>query len=304
MLDPIPRQPADSGENQRSAWGSRVGTLISLSLLGAALWQCRDLDLAVFRKLMPGAAAFWVVYALYYMATPLADWVIFRRLWNLPPAGIMPLLRKKVSNELILGYLGEVYFYSWVRRNSHVAAAPFGAIKDVTILSAITGNVVTLAMLAAGAPLFLSLVNQVELNMSQRALALSVAFLAVISALALFLRRQIFSLPWRELAFVSAIHTLRILAGIGLLALLWHLALPNVALVWWAVLALLRQLVSRLPFVPNKDVVFASLAIFLLGEDTQIATLMALIAAILLATHLAVALVLGLAGLVTREQTA
>ena len=48
----------------------------------------------------------------------------------------------------------------------------------------------------------------------------------------------------------------RIAATIGLSALLWHLILPSVALGWWLLLATLRQLVSRLPLVPNKDVVF------------------------------------------------
>ncbi|MDD3799557.1 MAG: hypothetical protein PHE36_10310 [Novosphingobium sp.] len=302
-LEPLPRyadRPNAGGK--KKPWGKRAGTLISLSLLAAALWQCRQLDFAIFKTLMPGSAAFWLVYAAYYLATPLSEWVIFRRLWDLPPAGIVPLLRKKVSNELILGYLGEVYFYSWARRHSHIVSAPFGAIKDVAILSAMMGNIVTLAMVAAGASLFFPLIRQVEFSISQQAVIISVAFLAITSALVLFLRRQIFSLPLRELVFVSVMHTLRILAGIGLLALLWHLALPDVALIWWALLALLRQLVSRLPFVPNKDVVFASIAIFLLGEDAKIAALMALIAGVLLATHLVVALVLGLAGLVKGEE--
>ena len=36
------------------------------------------------------------------------------------------------------------------------------------------------------------------------------------------------------------------------------------------VLGTVRQLVSRLPFLPNKDIVFAGIATFLIGSDTWI----------------------------------
>jgi hypothetical protein len=48
----------------------------------------------------------------------------------------------------------------------------------------------------------------------------------------------------------------------------------------------LQLLVTRLPLVPNKDMVFASLAIFLIGNDGEVAALIAMIATAILATHL------------------
>jgi hypothetical protein len=36
--------------------------------------------------------------------------VIYRRLWHIPASGIAALLRKQVSNELLMSYLGEVQF--------------------------------------------------------------------------------------------------------------------------------------------------------------------------------------------------
>lgn len=46
-------------------------------------------------------------------------------------AGIGALLRKLVSNELLLGYLGEAQFYAWARSRTNMTTAPFGAIKDI-----------------------------------------------------------------------------------------------------------------------------------------------------------------------------
>ena len=66
----------------------------------------------------------------------------------------------------------------------------------------------------------------------------------------------------------------------------WHLALPGVALQWWLLLATLRMLLSRLPLLPNKDIVFAGLAVFLIGHDAEIGALMTLMASLILCTHL------------------
>lgn len=282
-------------------WAKWLGSLISLAVLVAALSQWQQLDFATLRTLLPTSFAFWIAFIVYYMLGPVSEWLIFRRLWQLPPAGIVPLLRKKVSNELVLGYLGEVYFYSWARRHGNLTAAPFGAIKDVAILSAMAGNAITLVMMAVGFPLLYGLADGLDLDLSQRTLAFSVAFMAVSSIMVLALRRRVLSLPRDELVFVLAMHSIRIVAGAGVLALMWHLALPQVGLVWWVLLSLLRQLVTRLPFVANKDVVFASMAIFFVGGETMIPALMALVAGLVLVMHLAVAAGTGIYALVEKE---
>ncbi|MGO8609832.1 hypothetical protein ACC848_43530, partial [Rhizobium johnstonii] len=51
------------------------------------------------------------------------------------------------------GYSGEAYFYAWARSRARMVAAPFGAVKDVSILSAIAGNTITLTLFAFAVPL-------------------------------------------------------------------------------------------------------------------------------------------------------
>ena len=58
-------------------------------------------------------------------------------------------------------------------------------------------------------------------------------------------------------------------------------------------LATLRLLVSRLPLIPNKELVFAGLALFLIGRDAAAADAMALMASLFLVTHLVVGVTLG-----------
>lgn len=266
---------------QRGPAARFVAPLISLAVLAIAVASLRDLNFVAVAALVPRNPGFWLLFALSYLTAPVADWVIFRRLWGIPVSGLLPLVRKLIGNELLLGYVGELYFYAWARRHVELVAAPFGAIKDVTVLSALAGNGVTLVMLVAGAPLYVSL----GMATGSRLLLWSVAAVLATSVAAFAFRRRLFSLPRRELRFVTGIHLARIAAITGLTAALWHLALPDVALVWWLLLVTLRMLLSRLPFLPNKDIVFAGIAVLLIGHDLEIGALMAMMASLILATH-------------------
>ena len=93
------------------------------------------------------------------------------------------------------------------------------------------------------------------------------------------------SLARDELKVVFLIHVGRILASTCLSAVLWHMVLPDTQIGWWLVLATIRLLISRLPFIPNKDVVFAGVAVLALGDDVRLAALMAMMAALIVTTH-------------------
>ncbi|WP_247594348.1 hypothetical protein [Sphingobium sp. PAMC28499] len=275
-------------------WTIWAGPIISLLILLAVLQQFRGLDTAHLLQLLPTTPLFWTAFAAYYLAGPISEWVIFRRLWHIPAAGFGALLRKLVSNEILLGYLGEVYFYAWARRSANIRSAPFAALKDVTILSALAGNVVTLIMMIFAFPLLGSGVA----GIGRWEISGSIFFVLLTSMLAMLLRNRLFALPRHELWLISAIHVLRILATTLLAAMMWHLLLPSVDLSMWIILGTIRQLLSRLPLLPNKDVVFAGVAAFLIGRDSDIVSAMALMATLILAAHLVVGLLLGMNGLI------
>ena len=285
LADPEPLKAAIGG------WRRWIAPAISVGVIGAVAAQFHGLDIARVWRMVPTSPLFWAVFAVWYLTGPASEWMIFRRLWNLPPAGFLALLRKLVGNEILLGYIGEVYFYGWARARTDLPGAPFGAIKDVAILSAMTRNGVTLAMLVLTWPLFGSL----HLGLEGRLLLLSVGTVIVSSLVAMLFRRRLFSLPRHELWFVAKVHLARIGLTTLLSACLWHLVLPAVALSWWLLLSTMRLLISRLPFVPNKDIVFAGVAIFLIGRDAQISDLMAMMGVVILATHMVLGAVLGAA---------
>lgn len=232
--------------------------------------------------MLPTSPLFWLVFAASYLAGPTADWVIFRRLWRIPVSGFGALLRKLIGNELLFGYVGELYLYTWARARTAMTSSPFGAIKDVAILSAMTGNAVTLVMLAVAWPLL----GTLKLGLDGQTLLISVGIVLLTSTAVLFFRKTLFSLSRRDLWFTAGVHLARIGIGAGLNAWAWHLALPAVALEWWLLLSALRMLLARLPLLPNKDVVFAGLAVFLIGHDAEIGALMTMMASLILTAHI------------------
>ena len=289
-------EPATPPRSNRLA--ALASIAISLALLVAVAVQFRDFDLARVRALVPISPVFWLAFAVYYLAGPVSEWVVYRRLWAMPVAGIGALLRKLVANELLLGYLGEAQFYAWARARSRLSEAPFGAIKDMTILSALVGNGATLVMLALAWPY----VSAGQLGMEGTTAFASLGVVLLTSLGILLFRHRLFSLPRKDLWFISATHLARIVVILIASAVMWHAVLPAVAITLWLVLATLRMLISRLPLMPNKDVVFAGLTVLLLGKGADVAALMALMAVLLLAAHLAVGTVFGLVGLFDTEK--
>ena len=286
LLDPAPL--IRSGRN----WTIWFGPLISLAILAAVFVQIGNFDFSRLMGMLPNTPLFWLVFAITYSLTPVFDWIIFNRLWSIPTGGLAALFRKRISNELLLGYVGDVYFYTWARRNVRMTGSPFGAVKDSAILSGIMGNVVTLIMLTLTLPLLSSL----RLAIDGRTLAASLGILVLTSFVPIIFGKKVFSLPKQERRIVASVHLARIVLNLLLYAYLWHLLLPEVALNWWVMLSTVRLVLSRLPLVPNKDVLFAGVAVLLVGRDAEIAEILALIASLLLAAHLLVGILMGLSG--------
>jgi hypothetical protein len=268
-------------DQMRRRWPMLLSVALSALLMGGLLYQLFNAGLQGLEVTLPRNPIFYLVFALSYFVLPVGDYVIFRRLWALPFAGLVPLLKKRIANEVVLGYSGEAYFYAWARERLKIVAAPFAAIKDVSIISAIAGNLVTLLMLALAAPIAKELLPQ---HLVTPVLG-SAAIMVGTSLIILLFRTRLFSLPGVDLRWVGLMHFIRLAISTLLVALCWHLALPEVALGFWLILATAKLTVSRLPLVPNKDLLFANLAVLMVGQDGRLANLMALTAALTLLIH-------------------
>jgi hypothetical protein len=102
----------------------------------------------------------------------------------------------------------------------------------------------------------------------------------------LFLSHRLFTLPRGQLRWIFGVHCARLIAGSLLIAASWHFGMPAVSFGTWLILAAARLLVSRLPLVPSKDLLFANLAILLIGHGSALSALIAFTSALTLVVHL------------------
>jgi len=268
-----------------------AGLGLSLAMVAAILFKLKDIRLDGLFD-VPASPLFWFCLAASYLATPASEWVIFRRLWRIPMEGFSALLKKQVTNELLLGYMGDAQFYLWARQRTAMTGTPFAAIKDVSILSAMAGNVATLILLLVGWP-FLS---EFAIGPHMRTIIGSIGVIIASSLVVFLFRQKLFSLPRPQLLFISAVHMARIAIGLILMASALQLLLPQVPLTEILLLAMFRMLISRLPLIPNKDLVFAAMTVFLIGTDPAIGAVVAKIALLTLVLHIVTGLTLAVIG--------
>ncbi|HEX8419699.1 MAG TPA: hypothetical protein VF638_06770 [Sphingomonas sp.] len=283
----------------RSRWPAIIGAVVTIAMLVGLGRELFGSGLAGLGRTVPRNPLFYFAFAALYITPPLVDYVIFRRLWNIPLSGFVALIKKRIANDVVMGYSGEAYFYAWARARAHLVAAPFGAVKDVSILSAIAGNMITLAMIAIALPVVRGLIPGEMMRYVYGSLLVIVA-----TSLPFFVfSKRVFSLTRETLWWVFSMQCLRIVAGAALLALAWHFALPGVSIGLWLFLTAGRLLFSRLPLLPNKDLLFANFAILFIGHDHALSELIAFTAAAVLLVHAAFIVVFGLHGLVIRDKS-
>ena len=219
------------------------------------VWDARPRDLG-----------FYLVLFLPFFVQPSADLTIYRRLWGVGSAlPLTVLLRKRYLNNVMLEYSGEAYFCLWVDRNLKIGrAAMLHAVKDSNVLSAGAGLVmVWMILLGLTACGDLRLPAAISANLwayggiASVPLALSLALLAG--------GRRVTSLTRRQIVSTFSIHLSRSAFALSLEFLLWWLsgALPDAAICLEFVG--LRLLVTRLPLVPRKDLLFVGVGMAAAG---------------------------------------
>ncbi|MEM8825714.1 MAG: hypothetical protein AAGD40_02145 [Pseudomonadota bacterium] len=271
-----------------SGWRRWVGLAFSAAILVAIIIEMSDGGMSAFGDALPATLGFYLAFVLSYSALPVFDWLIYRRLWGMPFGGITALLKKRVANDVMFGYSGELYLYVWARARRRLTRAPFGAIKDVAILSALAGNAMTLGLLIISWPMIADLSLEIE----PRFLLGSGGIVVGSSLVILLIRKKLFTLPRRDLFISFGLHFFRITLSTSFLAVAWYFALPEVPVAYWALFAALRLVISRLPLVPSKDLLFAAAAVFLTDQGDAMGNVVAMSAGLFLATNLIVGLVL------------
>ena len=314
------------------AWGSSpaatrfkkaFNALLSIIILALLARAIARVGWEQVVDVVPMSFLFWAFFLGSYFLPPLTEWFIYRHWWKFDWSAFGVFLRMRVMNDALFSYSGHSYLLVWAAKHLGIefdpkappprilgrgdgpgvdpGQSPFAAVKDMAITSGLAGNFATLVLLLMALSMDGADVLSAALDPGTlKILVWSFAALIVLNIGILAFRGNVMSLPAKENFFAFRWHLFRVLMTQALLVASWAAALPGIPLETWFLLGALRMVVMRLP-VPNKEILFAAIAVSVTGDaSVEIAALMAAQGALQLILHLvswgAAAAIDGVAG--------
>lgn len=256
-------------EIRAKPWVARTLSLAQYALLALVLaylvYKFSQVGWGEVIGALPVSPWFYLFFALRFLALPASEMVIYELIWGVRlRRHFAAFLRKRVYNFAVMGYSGEGFLTLWARRKLDLDDKTIVVgVKDNNLLSALASNLATVIViivllatgglraglhaLPGGGLLFL--------------LAFSSSLILSVSVIAL--RRRLIALPTDKLRVILAVHGVRTALILFLHAAMYAAALPGAPLSAWLMFLALQLVLSRIPFIPNQDLVFLGAALSL-----------------------------------------
>jgi hypothetical protein len=260
-------------EFEESPGGKRAIRLLSILFTTAiAAYLVYKLTLIGWDKVwkaLPQTPWFYVLLLIMFFSLPIFQVVIYRVAWkvNVKPGELfLALLNKRVLDKDVLGYSGELYLYFWARKYvKQPDKEILHVLKDNVILSSAASTLVAVVLLI----LFFAL-GQVKLPrewVNPNIIHVVVlAFCGVlIIGLVITFRKRILFLKRKQVLAIFAVHICRLLFVQGLQVVQWAVVMPEIPILNWMTLLAVQIIITRIPLLPSRDLVFMGTGIEMSG---------------------------------------
>ena len=219
---------------------------------------------AVFESL-PATPWFYLFFMLRFLVLPVSELLVYETVWNIRLSRYFPaFIRKRVYNYAVMGYSGEAFLTLWARRQLPLSGKRIvTGVKDNSLLSAFVSNSVTVLLIAV---LFFSGGLHLGLNAFPGAPWLFAAALTSSSLLVIavgIFHRRVLSAPLHLLPKLLSLHGGRQALIILLHAAMYASVFPSSPFGAWLIFIALQLVLSRIPFLPNQDIVYLTAALSL-----------------------------------------
>ena len=254
---------SDSGRK----WVRIIRTALTLSVVGYLVYELIRLDVAEVTRALPGQWGFYGLALAIYFLLPAMQFTAYRIVWPIRlRQAASAFVIKRILNKDVLGYSGEVYIYTWARDQLHLAdRSLLETVRDMNILSAAASTAVAAVLVT-----IFALNGRLNLrdyvgDAQAAAILGAVAFTTIILVVVVRLRKYLFSMPRKPAGIIFALHVGRQFLRQVLEIAMWHVAMPDVPLEVWFTYAAVSIIVTRIPLVPNHDLVTMGMAVGLSG---------------------------------------
>jgi hypothetical protein len=246
----------------------RAVSLAVLVVIGWVLYrQLEDTNWAEVLRSLPSSPWFYLFFLARFFIVPVTEVLCYSAVWGANLFRYFGVfLIKHILNSAVAGFSGDMHFMLWAVRTLRMSyRRAFSAIKDVTLLSAVASNAVTVLVL--GAYLGFGDLTLVQ-SVGTSALGLIVGITlvaAVLSLLTIVFRGRLLAVGTSIMGRIIGYHTARASGSLLLAGLQWTAGLPGPGFLAWMSLIVVEMLVGRLPPFPGRPFIFLSLALHLAG---------------------------------------
>ncbi len=243
--------------------------LIQLAfVVGVAVFLVRKLGTIGWAEVwdaMPTHPLYYLFFLANFFAIPVAELWVYRTMWGIRMSRYFAVFaRKRVYNYALLSYSGEAVFAHWAQKHLPLKTMTvIQTVKDSNILSALASNSFTLVLLIMFvATDQISLITDADPDY-RFYLGVAGAVGLVLVPLILKFRKRIISLPADQARKVFLIHLTRFVLAQIFLLLQWVVILPHVPITTWLLFVTAQLVLSRVPFLPNTDLLYLGLGLTL-----------------------------------------
>ncbi len=224
---------------------------------------------------LPETPWFYIIMVVLFFAYPIAETIVYQTMWDKklwPHFNVF--IRKRIYNYAVLSYSGEAYMAWWAHKNlleknrndTDLSGRKIvSTIKDSNILSALASNGFTVLGLAA---FFftgqLALMTKADPDYKAYLIVALLVGIILVPAV-LHFRRHLISLEVPIAKRVFLVHLTRLVLMLLLQTAQWAVVLPQVPFETWLLFLTAQLVLTRVPFLPNTDLLYAGLGLTMMG---------------------------------------
>ena len=235
------------------------------AIVAYLIWKLSQVGWMEVFESLPSSPWFYGFFVLRFLMLPISEIAIYEIVWNKPLVRhFFVFIRKRVYNFAVMGYSGEVFLTQWARRRLALSDKKIlVGVKDNNLLSAFASNAATVVLVIG-----LALTGGLQAGLEAFPGAgwlFALAFLSAgtLSVAVMVFREKLIALPAGVLPRLLGVHGARQCLIIILHVAMYASALPGAPLMAWITFIALQLVLSRVPFLPNQDIVYLGAALTL-----------------------------------------
>jgi len=235
------------------------------ALICTILYQIYKIGVIEVLNSLPLNPLFYLIFIVIFLTLPFTEYLIYRRF---VPLEILESQRifhiKRVYNKVFIGYSGEVYLYSYLKKRfKQTSKQVFEFVRDNNTISIIASWTVVAGL--SGWLLVTDETGLVSKIQDEIRLFLVLIFILIVFfvILANLFRQKFYGLNFKDSSYIFSIHSFRTISLAVLQVLQWYVVIPLAGFKLLFNFVAIQMVIGKIPFVPNKDLIFISLSIYL-----------------------------------------